>query len=327
MIAGDDSRPAFAGLPTFLRRPYHERPEDLDRLRPDVAILGAPWDDSVVYRPGARFGPRSVREAIYLRTFFHVGVGIDPFASVSAVDYGDAACVPSLVDVSHPAIREKVGEVAGRGVIPMTVGGDHSITYPAATAVAEAVAPRRLGIVHFDAHADTANDSWGNLASHGTPMRRLIESGAVEGANFVQIGLRGYWPPEDVFAWMREQGMRWHTMTEIEERGLDAVVADGIAEALDGPDVIYLSVDIDVVDPGSAPGTGTPEPGGLAPSELLRSVRRIAEGTELVAMDVTEVCPAYDHADVTAALANRCLLEAITGLALRGQRGAGPASR
>jgi formimidoylglutamase len=309
--------PAYVGLPTFLRRPYVDQATDLARERPDIASLGAPWDDSVVYRPGARFGPRAVRSAIYLRSFFHVGWRIDPFENLKAIDYGDAACVPSLVDPSHRAIKSKVAEVAGLGAVPVVVGGDHSITYPSAQAVAEAIAPRRLGMVHFDAHADTAPDAWGNLYSHGTPMRRLIESGAIAGRNFVQIGLRGYWPPPDVFAWMAEQQMRWHTMAEIEERGFDTVLRDGIAEALDGADAVYLSVDIDVVDPGSAPGTGTPEPGGLAPHQLLRAVRLIARDVEVVAMDVTEVCPPFDHADVTAALANRCILEFAVGLAVR----------
>ena len=122
-------------------------------------------------------------------------------------------------------------------------------------------------------------------------MRRLIESGAVAGRNFVQVGLRGYWPPPDVFAWMADQGMRWHLMREIEERGAEAVVDDAIAEALDGADLVYLSVDIDVIDPGMAPGTGTPEPGGLLTRELLRAVRRIAGATEIAAMDVVEVSP------------------------------------
>ena len=151
-------------------------------------------------------------------------------------------------------IYRKVREVAATGAIPIVLGGDHSITWPSASAIAEVRRPGSIGIVHFDAHADTAPDSFGQLASHGTPMRRLIESGAVEGRNFVQVGLRGYWPPEPVLEWMREQGMRWHLMTEIEERGAEAVVADAIAEALDGPDAIYLSVDIDVVDPGLGAG-------------------------------------------------------------------------
>jgi agmatinase len=175
--------------------------------------------------------------------------------------------------------------------------------------------------VHFDAHADTAPDSFGQLASHGTPMRRLIESGAVLGRNFVQVGLRGYWPPTEVLDWMRGHGLRWHLMTEIEERGAEAVVADAIAEALDGPDAIYLSVDIDVVDPGSAPGTGTPEPGGMLPRELLRAIRQVVGAVELAGMDIVEVSPPYDWAESTAMIANRCALEAISALAVKHRAG------
>jgi agmatinase len=152
-------------------------------------------------------------------------------------------------------------------------------------------------------------------------MRRLIESGAVAGRNFVQVGLRGYWPSPEVFDWMRVEGMRWHTMREIGDRGADAVIADAIAEALDGPDAIYLSIDVDVLDPGLAPGTGTPEPGGLLTRELLRGIGRIVEVVELAGMDIVEVSPPYDHAEVTAMAANRCALAAITALARRRQAG------
>ena len=211
--------------------------------------------------------------------------------------------------------------MAGTGAVPIVLGGDHSITWPSASAVAQARAPGSIGIVHFDAHADTAETSWGISSGHGSPMRRLIESGAVAGRNFVQVGLRGYWPPPEVQNWMREQGMRWHLMREIEDRGADAVVDDAIDEALDGPDTVYLSVDIDVLDPGMAPGTGTPEPGGLLTRELLRAVRRIASAVRLSGMDVVEVSPPYDHADVTAAAAHRVVLEAISSLAVRKRDG------
>ena len=203
------------------------------------------------------------------------------------------------------------------GAIPIVLGGDHSITWPAATAVAEARGTQSLGIVHFDAHADTAATTWGSLRSHGTPMRRLIESGAVAGRNFVQVGLRGLLAATETLDWMRENGLRWHFMTEIEERGAEAVVADAIAQALDGPERIYLSVDIDVLDPGMAPGTGTPEPGGLLTRELLRAIRQVVGAVDLAGMDVVEVAPAYDVAEVTAAAANRCVLEAISALAVR----------
>jgi len=201
--------------------------------------------------------------------------------------------------------------------VPVILGGDHSITWPSATAVADVYGYGNIGIVHFDAHADTADIIDGNLASHGTPMRRLIESGAVPGDRFVQVGLRGYWPPPEVVEWMREHGLRTHFMTEIEERGAEAVVADAIAEALDGPELIYLSIDIDVLDPGMAPGTGTPEPGGMLSRELLRAIRQIVGAVDLAGMDVVEVAPAYDVSDITAAVAHRCVMEAISALAAK----------
>ena len=173
-------------------------------------------------------------------------------------------------------------------------------------------------MVHFDAHADTANSTWGQLGSHGTPMRRLIESGAIAGRNFVQVGLRGYWPPPATLEWMREHGLRVHFMTEIEERGAEAVVADAIAEALDGPELIYLSVDIDVIDPGMAPGTGTPEPGGMLSRELLRAIRQVVGSVELAGMDVVEVAPTgVGSADITALVGERVVREILTGVAVR----------
>jgi agmatinase len=214
-------------------------------------------------------------------------------------------------------VHEKVWRVARTGAIPIVLGGDHSITFPSCAAVVRAVEPRKVGLLHFDAHADTGLAVYGSLISHGTPMRNLIEQGWVEGRNFVQVGLRGYWPEQETFDWMREQGMRWHRMTEIEERGSEAVIAEAIVEALDGPEAIYLSIDVDVVDPGNAPGTGTPEPGGMLPRELLRAVRQVVSQVELVGMDVVEVSPPYDSAEVTAALAHRCVLEAISALAAR----------
>jgi len=206
--------------------------------------------------------------------------------------------------------------------IPIILGGDHSISLPAITAVANRWGRGKVGVVHFDSHADTAPDSFGgSLIAHGSPVRRLIESGAVHPKNFIQIGLRGYWPPEEVWQWMKEQGMRWHLMAEIEEKGFDQVLESAITEALDGPEYIYLSVDIDVLDPGFAPGTGTPEPGGILPSELLRAMRKIVSKVEIVAMDLVEVSPPYDDAGgVTSEQAHRVVLEVITGLALKRQQ-------
>ncbi|MDQ2959638.1 MAG: agmatinase [Candidatus Dormibacteraeota bacterium] len=308
---------SHTGVATFGKRPLLTDPDQLDEWRPDAAVIGAPWDDNTSNRPGARFGPRALRAATYVPGSYHLDLELDIFEHLEVVDYGDALVAGGLWDVSYAAIHDRVAEVAGRGIIPLVIGGDHSITWPSATAVAEHHGFGRVGIIHFDAHADTADQVGGNLASHGTPMRRLIDSGAVPGRNFVQLGLRGYWPPADVVAWMRAQGMRTHFMQEIWERGITAVLDDAIAEALDGPDAIYISLDIDVLDPGFAPGTGTPEPGGMAPVDLLRAVRRIALETNVVAMDVVEVCPAYDWADTTVNNAHRAVWEVLAGIAAR----------
>jgi agmatinase len=317
--------PSYVGLPSFQKLPWLTDADLLARRRPDVAIVGAPFDDAVSHRPGARFGPRAIRGASYHSGSINsLQLGVEPYEWLDVVDAGDAPVTPMDIERGHLVIEQKVYEVAQSGAIPIVLGGDHSITYPSATAVSRIVAPRRLGIVHFDAHADAANATWGNLRSHGTPMRRLIESGAVAGRNFVQVGLRGYWPGPETLAWMADQGMRWHLMTEIEERGAEAVVADAIAQALDGPEVIYLSIDIDVIDPGMAPGTGTPEPGGMLTRELLRAVRQVVTAVELVGMDIVEVAPPYDHAEVTAAAAHRCVLEALSALAARRRDAGGP---
>jgi agmatinase len=312
--------PAYADISTFLHLPWVHEVEAIREAAPDFAVVGAPFDVSVTNRPGARFGPRAIRNASYLTHWdlHHLGFRIRPFDYLKGIDTGDALCIPGTIERSHDAIREKLGSVyeGAPGCIPIILGGDHSITYPAAGTVADHH-DRKVGIVHFDAHADAANDSWGVSLSHGTPMRRLIEDGHVAGKNFVQVGLRGYWPGPPVLEWMREQGMRSHFMSEIEERGFDEVVAEAIEQALDGPEYIYLSVDVDVLDPAFAPGTGTPEPGGLSSRELLRAVRNVVADVQLVGMDVVEVSPPYDSADITAEVAHRTVLEALSALAVR----------
>jgi len=175
----------------------------------------------------------------------------------------------------------------------------------------------RVSVVHFDAHADTGDVQYGSLIGHGLPMRRLIESGACRGDRFLQIGLRGYWPEPETLAWMAEQGMRSFEMHEVVQRGLDAVLADAFAIATDGCDGVFVSVDVDVVDPGTAPGTGTPEPGGLTGRQLLDAVRRIAIELPVVGIDVVEVSPPYDNpAQITALLAANLAYEMLALAAL-----------
>lgn len=313
----------YQGLATFAHRPLALSPQELDEWKPAVAIVGAPWDGSSSHRPGARFAPRALRANAFTPSTYHLDLEIEIFEYLSVVDYGDAICKHGLVQESHNAIRSRVSDVARRAIIPIVLGGDHSITWPAATAVAEAISFGNIGLLHFDAHADTADTLEGNPASHGTPMRRLIESGAIKGRNFVQIGLRGYWPGAKVFEWMREQNMEWHLMSEVRSRGLSEIVRHAVTRLSSECEGIYLSVDIDVLDPGFAPGTGTPEPGGMFPHELLETVRYVALASNLVAADIVEVNPPYDHAEVTINNAQRIVMEILAGLAAR-RAGIGP---
>jgi arginase family enzyme len=218
---------------------------------------------------------------------------------------------------SLAALESAVYAVASAGAIPVVLGGDHSIALPDATGVSRVVGHGRVSMVHFDAHADTGDVAFGSLYGHGQPMRRLIESGAVRGDRFLQIGLRGYWPDPATLDWMAQRGMRSYEMSEIGARGLDACLTEAFDIAVDECEGVFLSVDVDVVDPGMAPGTGTPEPGGLTSRQLLDAVRRCCYELPVVGVDVVEVSPPYDQADVTAYLANRVVLEALSAIARR----------
>ena len=308
---------SYVGPASFGMRPMLTEPEQLDAWQPDVAIIGAPWDDNTTNRPGARFGPRAMRANAYDPGTYHLDLGIEMFDHLEVIDYGDAVTSHGMWELSKKAVYDRVTEVASRGIVPIIIGGDHSITWPAATAVAEHHGFGNVVMIHFDAHADTANILEGNLASHGTPMRRLIESGAIPGTNFIQCGLRGYWPGEEDQKWMREHGLTHFMMQEFWEKGVRPVTADVIATALTKADAVYLSIDIDVLDPAFAPATGTPAPGGFAPIDLLRMVRQIVLETNVVAMDVTEVSPPYDHADITVNNAHGLIWEALAALAVK----------
>lgn len=261
------SRPgdmAWSGIQTFAKLPLCLIPADLRAGRIDAAIGGAPWEGTATGWTGTHLGPRAIRECDYLSRDArpHLGVRVDPLEHLNVADYGDADILIGNTEASYASIRSFVAEILDSGAIPIILGGDHGITWPSATAVADAYGHGSVGVVHFDAHADTAPDMKGTLAGHGTPMRRLIESGAVPGRNFVQVGLRGYWPGEEVLGWMQEQKMRTHFMAEIHADGFDAVLSRALEEALDTADHLYISVDVDCADPAFAPGTGTPEPGG-----------------------------------------------------------------
>jgi len=292
----------------------------------DVVFVGAPFDSGTSHRPGARFGPQAIRTTDYLPhdgSRPHLALGVDPLVDLRIGDAGDVMMPPGNTEKSLQALEACVTTVAASGAIPVILGGDHSVAFPDATGVARHVGWGRLSMIHFDAHADTGDTDFGSLYGHGTPMRRLIESGAVRGDRFLQVGLRGYWPEPPTLAWMAEQRMRSFEMTEIVARGLDSCLDEAFGIAVDECDGVFLSVDVDVVDPGMAPGTGTPEPGGLTTRQLLDSVRRIAMTLPLAGVDIVEVSPPYDHAEVTAFLANRVVLAALSGLAWRRRKLAG----
>jgi len=286
----------------------------------DVVIIGAPFDSGTSYRSGARFGPMAIRSTDYLPhdgSRPHLALGVDPLKDLRVVDAGDIEMPPTETELSLNRLEDAVHAVMAAGAIPVILGGDHTIAWPDIAGVARHLGAGRVSVIHFDAHADTGEEQWGSLYGHGTPMRRLIESGSARGDRFLQVGLRGYWPEPPTLAWMAEQGMRWFEMTEVVERGLDACLDEAETIALDDCDGVFLSIDVDVVDPGMAPGTGTPEPGGLTGRQLLDAVRRLAIRLPIVGIDVVEVAPAYDSADVTAMLANRVVLEVLSGIAVR----------
>src|SRR5258707_7110683 len=245
----------------------------------DIMIIGAPFDGGTSPRPGARFGPQAIRFTDYLPhdgSRPHLALGVDPLADLNISDAGDIEMPSGDTELSLRRLEEAVQKAAEAGAIPVILGGDHTITFPDATGVARHVGWGRLSMIHFDAHADTGNTQFGSLYGHGTPMRRLIESGAVRGDRFLQVGLRGYWPEPPTLAWMAEQRMRSFEMSEIVSRGLDSCLDEAFEIAMDDCDGVFLSVDVDVVEPGLPPGTGTPEPGGRSSRQLLASVRRIA---------------------------------------------------
>lgn len=323
MRANRPDEAGFAGIATFQKVPLVLDPVELEGV--DVAIVGAPMDDMVSHRPGTRFGPRAIRDSTEgggEPSAWHMDLGIDPFQELTVVDHGDAAVVPADGAASHLAIHTAVARIVKAGAVPIILGGDHSIAYPDIKAVAQALPSGSLAVVQFDTHADTATDVWGVKYSHGSPFRHLVDEGRLRGDGLVQIGLRGYWPYPKEFAWAREHGVRWHRMEEVIERGIDAVV-DEILEEISDATHLFLSVDIDVLDPAFAPGTGTPEPGGMSTRELLRAIRRLTSERGLAGMDVVEVSPPYDPSGITALAAQRVVLEALSGLALH--RRGGPA--
>jgi agmatinase len=307
-------KPDYAGLLTFAGVPYTEDPAELEGF--DVAIVGAPMDELVSDRPGARLAPRAIRGASS-PPGPHLEVKVDAFEVLRVVDFGDAPVLPADPARSHAAIETTVGQVMAAGALPAVLGGDHSITKPSVRACAAKHGP--VGVVHFDTHTDTGTEVFGVTESHGTFMRQLVDDGHVDGRRYAQIGLRGYWPGDEEFSWQAEHGITSLFMHDVRDLGIREVARRAIAAV--GPGPAYLTVDVDVLDPAYLPGTGTPEPGGMTAVDLLLAVRTVASELELVGVDVVEVIPTgIGTSDSTALVADRVIREALTGIALRTRR-------
>jgi agmatinase len=308
---GHEEKPDYAGLLTYAGMPYTQDPAELAGV--DAAIVGAPTDDLVSDRPGTRFGPRAIRAAS-VPPGPHLEAKLDAFEELRVVDFGDAPVIPADPVRTHEAIEALVGQVLAAGPIPVILGGDHSISEPGIRAVASAHGP--VGLVHFDTHTDTGTEVFGVEVSHGTPFYRLVEQGHLDPGRYVQIGLRGYWPGDAEFSWQAEHGVTSFFMHDVRELGIEEIVGRTVGLVGDGP--VFLTVDVDVLDPAFAPGTGTPEPGGMTTVDLLWAARTLAAELEIVGADVVEVIPtAVGSADITALAADRIVREILTGIALR----------
>ncbi len=309
------------GLPTFFRKPVALTPADLKAGKVDVAIMGAGVDMGSGMR-GAVYGPNTLRTAdrylgwgAYSDPNMHVMV--DWERDLTVVDYGDSPIDHMSMERSMEPIRAMVREIAATGTIPLIVGGDHSLEYPNVAGVSDVYGKKKVGVIHFDAHYDASDVGDGHLISHAQPIRRLINEGHVDGKNYIQVGLRGYWPGRAGFDWMREQGMRYHTMAEVERDGWPAVMERVLKEAAENTDYLYISLDIDVLDPAYAPGTGTPEPGGLTTRELFPLVRALCADQRVVGFDLVEFNPLVDPGYTTGLNADRLIRQCLTGIAMR----------
>lgn len=299
--------PRFAGVRTFMRLPHVKTVEDVD-----FVVVGIPWDDAVTHRPGARFGPEAIRRISIMLRPWNAAQNVKLFDYLSGVDYGDVPVVPGYMEDTYQRIEEYFQPIAAAGVVPIAMGGDHSVTLGELRALAKAHGP--LALVHIDAHLDTLDEYFGHKYNHGTLFRRAAEEGLVDTGRSVQAGIRGPgYGPADVQG-SRDLGYEVIPMDEVIAIGLEAAIARIQARVGDAP--CFISLDIDAVDPAYAPGTGTPEVGGFTAREILTLVRGLA-GLDLRGADLVEVLPAIDPPEITALLAANLMYEFITLLALR----------
>ncbi len=298
--------PRFGQPATFMRLPHIR-----DAAALDVAIVGIPYDGGTSYRPGARHGPRHIREQSSLIRNYNPVLAVAPFERLRVADYGDVDVAPISIERTFEAIEREVDGIASAGAAPLGVGGDHSVTLPVLRALRRRHGP--LGLVHFDAHPDTWDEYGGSRHFHGSTFRRAVEEGLVDGRRVVQVGIRGPVRGPGDFDFHAERGLEVIRIEEVKEAGLAAASAR-LGRLRGGP--VYCSFDIDAVDPAYAPATGTPEVGGLTAYEAVALVRAL-RGLALVGADVVEVSPPYDGpGQVTSLLAANLLFELLSVMAL-----------
>lgn len=297
--------PRFGGLATFMRLPHVDDPALVD-----IALIGVPFDAGTTNRPGARHGPRQIRDMSTMIRRVHHASKIAPFALMRCADLGDAPVNPVDLEASLEQIEKFFRQIHAAGAVPLSAGGDHLITLPILRAIA---ADRSVGLIHFDAHSDTTDSYFGGSRyTHGTPFRRAIEEGMLDPARTIQIGIRGAMHEASDLDWAYEQGVRIVTMEEFEDLGTGGTIEE-IWRVI-GDEPAYVSFDVDGLDPVFAPGTGTPEIGGLTTREAMRLVRGL-QGLNLIAGDVVEVSPPFDHSGVTALAAATVMFEILCVLA------------
>jgi agmatinase len=306
----DASRtPRFAGPPTFALLPRRD-----EVTRCDVAVVGVPFDSGTSYRPGARFGPAAIRQGSRLLRPWHPGLGVGPLVAQQVADAGDIACNPFDINESVDQIQAGAAELLDGAGHLLAIGGDHTIAFPLLRVVRQRFGP--VALVHFDAHLDTWQTYFGAPVTHGTPFRRAAEEGLFLDSRSMHIGIRGPVYAASDLEEDAELGFRTVTAMEIERIGVEGTVSRIRERVGDAP--LYISIDIDVLDPAHAPGTGTPEAGGLTSRELLGILRGLA-GAPLVGADVVEVSPAYDHAEITAVAAAHVSYELLALMLLAGR--------
>jgi agmatinase len=299
--------PRYGGIATFAHLPQISEVSDVD-----VAIVGVPFDTGVSYRPGARFGPNHVRESSRLLRPFNPAVNVSPFATQQVVDAGDIAANPFDIEEAISSIHKSYDQLSERAKKIVTIGGDHTITLPILRSLKAKHGP--ISVVHFDAHLDTWDSYFGADYTHGTTFRRASEEGLLDPEGCMHIGIRGPLYAAKDLTDDKALGFQIFTSVEFQDLGVNAAIEKMKARV--GKRPVYISIDIDVLDPAHAPGTGTPEAGGLTSRELL-SVLRATAGMNVIGADIVEVAPAYDHAQITGIAASHVMYELISAFAAK----------